>query len=138
MTKILKIPAKRKGQWSMTELSVIRRKYLTHEVKEIATEIGRSTGQVYRAANKLGLRKPMERSIPQAKLLRLMQLIVLLSRDRLTINDIAYKLGTSARSAYRYVILIRVTGFMIEKDSEQRYYVQISSCPCCGHQKALT
>lgn len=137
MTKILKVPANTRRQWSMTEMSVVRNKYLTHSVGEIAKEIGRPKSQVYRVANQLGLRKPCERHIPQAKLLRLMQLIMLLSKDRLTINDIAYKLETSSRSAYRYVLLIKATGFTIDKDCEKRYYVKNDVCPVCGHRKKL-
>ncbi|MFZ6009597.1 MAG: helix-turn-helix transcriptional regulator [Bacteroidota bacterium] len=61
--------------------------------------------------------------IPQAKLLRLFQIISVLKSGHWTIKDLADRFNTSQRTIYRYINLLEEVDFMIEKDFANRYFI---------------
>ncbi len=61
--------------------------------------------------------------IPQAKILRVFQLIGLLKGGGRTIEQLAQHLDTSPRTIYRYFKLLEEIGFIIDQDFHGRYFV---------------
>lgn len=61
--------------------------------------------------------------IPQAKILRVFQLIGLLKGGGRTIDQLAEQLDTSMRTIYRYFKLLEEIGFLIDQDFQGRYFV---------------
>lgn len=61
--------------------------------------------------------------IPQAKLLRLFQIIAVLKAGRWTIRQLAERFDTSERTIYRYINLLEEVDFLIEKDFDNRYFI---------------
>jgi predicted DNA-binding transcriptional regulator YafY len=64
-----------------------------------------------------------ESIIPQAKLLRLFQIIAVLKSGHWTIQQLAARFDTSARTIYRYLNLLETVDFLIEKDFDNRYFI---------------
>lgn len=69
--------------------------------------------------------------IPQAKILRVFELIIGLTTRRYTIGEIAEKLAVSERSAYRYLTLLNGLKVCIDKDFYNRYFIAQDDCPFC-------
>jgi len=67
--------------------------------------------------------KKPEFIIPQAKLLRLFQIIAVLKSGHWTINQLADRFNTSPRTIYRYLNLLEEVNFLIEKDFNNRYFI---------------
>jgi len=67
--------------------------------------------------------KKTESIIPQAKLLRLFQIIAVLRSGHWTIRQLADRFDTSERTIYRYLNLLEEVDFLIEKDFENRYFI---------------
>ena len=67
--------------------------------------------------------KKKESIIPQAKLLRLFQIIAVLKSGHWTIKQLADRFDTSERTIYRYLNLLEEVDFLIEKDFENRYFI---------------
>lgn len=62
--------------------------------------------------------------VAQAKLLRLLKIISLLSsKQRYSITKLSQVLTLSERSIYRYVELLEETGFIIDKDFNGNYFI---------------
>ncbi len=61
--------------------------------------------------------------IPQAKILRVFQLIGLLKSGGRTIRQLAQQLDTTERTIYRYFKLLEEIGFIIDQDFHGRYFV---------------
>lgn len=61
--------------------------------------------------------------VPQAKMVRLLTLIGLLSKKRMTVVEIAERFDVHVRTAYRYMDLFELSGIIIEKDFYNRYYI---------------
>jgi proteasome accessory factor C len=61
--------------------------------------------------------------IPQAKILRVFQLIGLLKGGGRTIEQLAQQLDTTTRTIYRYFRLLEEIGFIIDQDFHGRYFV---------------
>ncbi|QOI97674.1 MAG: WYL domain-containing protein [Flammeovirgaceae bacterium] len=61
--------------------------------------------------------------IPQAKILRVFQLISLLKGGGRTVEQLAQHLDASPRTIYRYFKLLEEIGFMIDQDFHGRYFV---------------
>lgn len=61
--------------------------------------------------------------IPQAKILRVFQLIGLLKGGGRTIDQLAQQLDTTTRTIYRYFRLLEEIGFIIDQDFHGRYFV---------------
>ena len=68
-------------------------------------------------------RKKPESIIPQAKLLRLFQIIAVLKSGHWTIKQMSDRFDTSERTIYRYLKLLEEVDFLIEKDFENRYFI---------------
>lgn len=68
-------------------------------------------------------KKKSESIIPQAKLLRLFQIIAVLKAGHWTIRQLAERFDTSERTIYRYINLLEEVDFLIEKDFENRYFI---------------
>lgn len=64
-----------------------------------------------------------ESIIPQAKLLRLFQIIAVLKAGHWTIRQLAERFDTSERTIYRYINLLEEVDFLIEKDFDNRYFI---------------
>jgi proteasome accessory factor C len=64
-----------------------------------------------------------ESIIPQAKLLRLFQIIAVLKAGHWTIRQLAERFDTSERTIYRYINLLEEVDFLVEKDFENRYFI---------------
>ena len=67
--------------------------------------------------------KKTESIIPQAKLLRLFQIIAVLKSGHWTIKQMAERFDTSERTIYRYLNLLEEVDFLIEKDFDNRYFI---------------
>jgi proteasome accessory factor C len=67
--------------------------------------------------------KKKESIIPQAKLLRLFQIIAVLKSGHWTIKQLAERFDTSDRTIYRYINLLEEVDFLIEKDFDNRYFI---------------
>jgi predicted DNA-binding transcriptional regulator YafY len=67
--------------------------------------------------------KKTDSIIPQAKLLRLFQIIAVLKSGHWTIKQLAQRFDTSERTIYRYVNLLEEVDFLLEKDFENRYFI---------------
>ena len=61
--------------------------------------------------------------LPQAKLLKLFQLIATLKAGRWAIKDLIDRFDSSKSSMYRYMELLEEAGFFIEKDFHDRYFI---------------
>lgn len=61
--------------------------------------------------------------IPQAKILRVFQLIGLLKSGGRTVEQLAQQLDTTSRTIYRYFKLLEEIGFVIDQDFHGRYFV---------------
>ncbi|MCK6617587.1 MAG: WYL domain-containing protein [Cyclobacteriaceae bacterium] len=61
--------------------------------------------------------------IPQAKILRVFQLISLLKGGGRTVEQLAQHLDASQRTIYRYFKLLEEIGFIIDQDFHGRYFV---------------
>lgn len=67
--------------------------------------------------------KKTESIIPQAKLLRLFQIITVLKSGHWTIKQLAERFDTSERTIYRYINLLEEVDFLLEKDFENRFFI---------------
>lgn len=67
--------------------------------------------------------RKVESIIPQAKLLRLFQIIAVLKAGHWTIRQLAERFDTSERTIYRYINLLEEVDFLIEKDFDNRYFI---------------
>lgn len=70
-----------------------------------------------------GATKKKESIIPQAKLLRLFQIIAVLKSGHWTIRQLSERFDTSERTIYRYINLLEEVDFLIEKDFDNRYFI---------------
>jgi proteasome accessory factor C len=61
--------------------------------------------------------------IPQAKILRVFQLIGLLKGGGRTVDQLAQQLDTTGRTIYRYFKLLEEIGFIIDQDFHGRYFI---------------
>lgn len=73
-----------------------------------------------------GVNRGGESIIPQAKLLRLFQIIAVLKSGHWTIQQLADRFDTSPRTIYRYLNLLETVDFLIEKDFDNRYFIVTS------------
>ena len=74
-------------------------------------------------AKKKIIGKKTESIIPQAKLLRLFQIIAVLKSGHWTIKQLADRFDTSERTIYRYINLLEEVDFLLEKDFENRFFI---------------
>src|SRR5687768_15086766 len=70
--------------------------------------------------------KKKESIIPQAKLLRLFQIIAVLKSGHWSIKQLAERFDTSERTIYRYINLLEEVDFLIEKGFDNRYFIVTS------------
>jgi proteasome accessory factor C len=68
-------------------------------------------------------KKETESIIPQARLLRLFQIIAVLKSGHWTIKQLAERFDTSERTIYRYIHLMEAVDFLVEKDFDNRYFI---------------
>jgi predicted DNA-binding transcriptional regulator YafY len=80
-------------------------------------------GKKKAAAKKKIIGKKTESIIPQAKLLRLFQIIAVLKSGHWTIKQLADRFDTSERTVYRYINLLEEVDFLLEKDFENRFFI---------------
>lgn len=74
-------------------------------------------------------RKPKkpESIIPQAKLLKLFQIMAVLKTDRWTIRNLSGRFETSERTIYRYIKLLEEVDIPIEKGFDNKYFIHSSA-----------
>lgn len=70
--------------------------------------------------------KKKDSIIPQAKLLRLFQIIAVLKSGHWSIKQLSERFDTSERTIYRYINLLEEVDFLIEKDFDNRYFIVTS------------
>src|SRR5215203_1254021 len=70
--------------------------------------------------------KKAESIIPQARLLKLFQIIAVLKSGHFTIKQLAGRFDTSERTIYRYIDLLEEANFLIEQDFQNRYFIATS------------
>lgn len=61
--------------------------------------------------------------IPQAKLMRVLELIALLKGRGKTIEELSQRFDMSERSIYRYIKLLEEVGFVIDKSFKNHYFI---------------
>jgi proteasome accessory factor C len=83
----------------------------------------RKIGKKKAAAKQKIIGKKTESIIPQAKLLRLFQIIAVLKSGHWTIKQLADRFDTSERTIYRYINLLEEVDFLLEKDFENRFFI---------------
>lgn len=67
-----------------------------------------------------------ESIIPQARLLKLFQIIAVLKSGHCTIRQLAQRFDSSERTIYRYLSLLEEANFLIEQDFQNRYFIVTS------------
>ena len=67
-----------------------------------------------------------ESIIPQARLLKLFQIIAVLKSGHCTIRQLAQRFDSSERTIYRYLTLLEEASFLIEQDFQNRYFIVTS------------
>ncbi len=82
---------------------------------------GKTTAKPASIATKT--RGKTESIIPQAKLLRLFQIIAVLKAGHWTVQQLAQRFDTSPRTIYRYLNLLEAVDFLVEKDFENRHFI---------------
>jgi proteasome accessory factor C len=70
--------------------------------------------------------KKAEPLIPQARLLKLFQIIAVLKSGHFTIKQLADRFDSSSRTIYRYVSLLEEANFLVEQDFSNRYFIATS------------
>jgi proteasome accessory factor C len=70
--------------------------------------------------------KKKESIIPQARLLKLFQIIAVLKSGHCTIRQLAQRFDSSERTIYRYLGLLEEANFLIEQDFQNRYFIVTS------------
>jgi proteasome accessory factor C len=84
-------------------------------------------GNVYFAKMKKAAKKKTEKKtesiLPHGRLMRLFQIIAVLKSGHWTIQQLAERFDTSARTVYRYIHLLEEVDFLIEKDFQNRYFI---------------
>ncbi len=70
--------------------------------------------------------KTSESIIPQARLLKLFQIIAVLKSGHFTIKQLAARFDSSERTIYRYISLLEEASFLIEQDFQNRYFIATS------------
>ena len=76
-------------------------------------------------AKKTARKKP-EPLIPQARLLKLFQIIAVLKSGHFTIKQLAERFDSSQRTIYRYISLLEEANFLVEQDFQNRYFIASS------------
>jgi predicted DNA-binding transcriptional regulator YafY len=71
-------------------------------------------------------KKKTESLIPQARLLKLFQIIAVLKSGHCTIRQLAQRFDSSERTIYRYLSLLEEANFLIEQDFQNRYFIVTS------------
>lgn len=71
-------------------------------------------------------KKAAESIIPQARLLKLFQIIAVLKSGHFTIKQLAGRFDSSERTIYRYISLLEEANFLIEQDFQNRYFIATS------------
>jgi proteasome accessory factor C len=71
-------------------------------------------------------RKKPEPLIPQARLLKLFQIIAVLKSGHFTIKQLAERFDSSGRTIYRYISLLEEANFLVEQDFQNRYFIATS------------
>lgn len=64
-------------------------------------------------------RAEVDTPVVQSRILRVLQLIILLSHDACTMTDICLHLDVTDRTVYRYFILIQALGFKIQEEKRK-------------------
>lgn len=72
------------------------------------------------------VRKKPEPLIPQARLLKLFQIIAVLKSGHFTIKQLAERFDSSQRTIYRYISLLEEANFLVEQDFQNRYFIATS------------
>jgi proteasome accessory factor C len=81
---------------------------------------------IFRTMKKAAPKKKPEKTdsiLPHGRLMRLFQIIAVLKSGHWTIQQLAERFDTSARTVYRYIHLLEEVDFLIEKDFQNRYFI---------------
>jgi proteasome accessory factor C len=61
--------------------------------------------------------------IPQAKIMRVLELIAVLKSSHWTVGQLAARFDTTKRTIYRYIHLLEAVNFIVEKDFHDKYFI---------------
>lgn len=70
--------------------------------------------------------------VAQSRMLRVFMAIELLRHGKYKINELAGKLDTTPRTAYRYIDLMESIGLSVEEDFDGKHFITECPCPFCG------
>jgi predicted DNA-binding transcriptional regulator YafY len=73
------------------------------------------------------------RFIAEGKLLKLLQLMAILCKNKYRVEELASIIDVSKRSIQRYLNLLEFMEVPIEKDFHERYFIVEGQCPLCGN-----
>lgn len=125
-------------QWKISEEMILREKYADTSTAQIAREIGCTPQQVRCHAFTLGIKKgPMGKNtkVAMGKMLRMMELIEMLSHGKYTIEAITQRLEVCERSIDRYLSVLQYVGVIVERKNDM---YSISNCPICKQPTITT
>jgi len=71
-------------------------------------------------------------TVPQAKVLRLLELMQSMFGNPMSIDQIASALDIHVRSDYRYLALIEQLGVEVKRTNKKVMMYYLEQCPCCG------
>lgn len=71
-------------------------------------------------------KKKIDSLIPQARLLKLFQIIAVLKSAHLSIKELALRFDSSERTIYRYLSLLEEANFLVEQDFRNKYFIATS------------
>lgn len=73
--------------------------------------------------------------VPQAKMLRVINLMTVLLHRKMRIEDIAELMDSSERTAYRYIDLLEMLDFPVDQDFDNRFFIVNTACPICSKER---
>lgn len=71
-------------------------------------------------------------AVAQARLQRVLQMWVYLSKERRTVEEMARNFDMTTRTIYRYLRLLDSLDLGLEQAFDNKYFVVIHPCPLCG------
>jgi predicted AAA+ superfamily ATPase len=72
--------------------------------------------------------------VVNARMMKLMQMAMMLQTSKVTVAQIAKRLDMCARSVYRYIDILEAMDIAIEKDFYNKYFIAQDLCPLCGSE----
>jgi predicted transcriptional regulator YheO len=121
--------------WTKNEEQFLIDRYLTESTCSIASSLNRSKSAIRSRAFVLDLVKhadATESEIPQARMLKVFDLIKILRNEQSNVESLAKAIDSSERTVYRYLKLIEAIGFPLEESFHGNFFIADDCvCPLC-------